>query len=791
MGWGVVKNIDHTIRSNYVNEPTRYWKADASAWYLKGIFLIHTTGKLYKDSGNPTHYRIACSIYVQHVFNRIGGYWEGNSGDGVTVEFNGNQIFQSQITTPLSCWNNNSYSDVHVISLDKDFTIDKAGYLDVIISVYYGGATRIGSPNNVPSSLKPFTSVDGFTGTYTNFIDYEIPDPYKPSTIWLNPNDYTKIARVGVGPWSVHYSYNAGSNKSVPISLAIHDYGATSWGVRWEPVLRNVSGSSSGVWDSYTLGTDRGFTNGNRYRITLVSKGGEALSPSSWNPQEGLIIYTYQEPKINTSLTISRSSQHANQDNKFTISGTNNRAWSSYENEFQTHYRIKKGSDNYTSWINLGNISSWSRTAAEMRSLIPKTYDGLTNTIQFKRYSPSPSWYSSNTASANFTVYYRPQIAIISSNVTYKTNGSSGSNITKGQILNSNSLSQVYVSWTYDTDQAKAGYTQGYRIRLYNKNNSLVKTYYTSSKYISIPKADIPKMQKTYIDITPYYKNDTEDTSNFWYYDGTIASFEFVELVTNLNTPVITYPVNNSNWINKDFRICFTLPEDPDKGNEPGEYRYENIELEINNSYIIKLTDSTATSSDAVSIANAFSAYAANLTYKRNIVIYPNVNGTIPSSTSYKLRIRVKKKYDAISTNNYGWSNWSDYCNITVTEPSYSIVEKDIIRASHFNNMKSTINRIRNTYGVTWSNAPTDAIVGNTIIQRSQYNYEVLFNQLVLTKNKVNTFTTFDNTKPKFDINDSLPETFTPIEEYITNLAEEDIGRNYIQIAYDRCKLLK
>ena len=194
------------------------------------------------------------------------------------------------------------------------------------------------------------------------------------------------------------------------------------------------------MWDSYTLGTDRGFTNGNRYRITLVSNGGEALSPSSENPQEGLIIYTYQEPQINTSLTISRSSQHANQDNKFTISGTNNRAWSSYENEFQTHYRIKKGSDSYTSWINLGNITSLSRTAAEMRSLIPKAYDGLTNTIQFKRYSPTPSWYSSNTASADFIVYYRPRIAITSSNVAYKTNSSSGSNITKGQILNSNSI---------------------------------------------------------------------------------------------------------------------------------------------------------------------------------------------------------------------------------------------------------------------------------------------------------------------------------------------------------------
>ena len=100
-----------------------------------------------------------------------------------------------------------------------------------------------------------------------------VASAYTPSSIWLNPNDYTKIARVGVGPWSVHYSYNAGSNSNVPISLAIHDYNKTSWGVRWEPVLRYVNGSSDGVWDNYTLQSAQGFANGSRYRITLVSKG--------------------------------------------------------------------------------------------------------------------------------------------------------------------------------------------------------------------------------------------------------------------------------------------------------------------------------------------------------------------------------------------------------------------------------------------------------------------------------------------------------------------------------------
>ena len=123
-----------------------------------------------------------------------------------------------------------------------------------------------------------------YHGTWWDTVYYPAYNPYTASSIWLNPNDYTKIAKIqntsatGSGKqWGIHYSYNSGSNSNCPISLAIHDYNATFWGVRWEPVLRYVTGSSSGVWDYFNLGTDKGFSDGSRYRMTLVSKGRRSL----------------------------------------------------------------------------------------------------------------------------------------------------------------------------------------------------------------------------------------------------------------------------------------------------------------------------------------------------------------------------------------------------------------------------------------------------------------------------------------------------------------------------------
>lgn len=636
-------------------------------------------------------------------------------------------------------------------------------------------------------------SIGTWSGRGIYLDEFNTSSPYTPSSIWLNPNDYTKIGKVDSSSWSVHYSYNAGSNSNVPISLAIHDYDKTSWGVRWEPVIRYINGSSDGVWDSVTLGSAQGFGHGKRYRFTLVSKGGEALSPSSWNPQDGLVTYTYQKPSINTGLTRSRATQHANQDNSFSISGTNNRAWSSYENEFQTHYRIKRGSADYTGWTNLGNITSWSRTAAEMRSLVPKANDGQTITLQMKRYSPSSSWYSDNTASNTFTVYYRPRVGI--SSASYRKNNSSGTTVAgNNYVIDDSSLTGVYLSWSYDTGVADAGYTQGYRIRLYDANQTLKKTYYTTAKNYTIPKADIPRIQQTYIDITPYYANDTTNTANYWYYNGTISKINFVRVVANIATPTITYPINNSDWINNKFRIAFTLPEDPDYGVQSGTYLYDNIEVMINGNYTIRMTDSTGQTSSGTCVKNTacFSTGLNGLTYKRNIVLCPGLISGFPDTSSYTIKVRVRKKYGTSSNNN--WSSWSNTVTVKRTLINIPNYEGQFILASHYNYMKSTINRMRNTYNISWSNAPADAVVDSTKITYDRYSYNNVLYVLNDIKNRINSYTTFDQTACKFDSGDSLPTSFTVKQEYITNQETETTplaGANYLVTILNRCNLLK
>ena len=618
-------------------------------------------------------------------------------------------------------------------------------------------------------------------GTYGNpcnvgYVDVEVASvsvdkAYTASSIWLNPNDYTKIAKVqdssttGSGKqWGVHYSYNAGSNTDCPISLAIQDYNNTSWSVRWEPILRYVNGSSDGVWDYYNLGTDKGFTDGNRYRITLVSKGGEALSPNSWDPRQGLTIYTYKIPTINDSITISRTSQNANQDNKFTISGTNDRAWSDYEQPFQTRYRIKRGSADYTGWTNVGNITSWSRSDE-----------------------------SSNKPTQDFVVYYRPRVGIGSSDVSYKD--TSNNNIPKGKIIAKHKLTDITVTWNYDTNRDVAGYTQGYRVRLYNNANTVVKTYYTTSKSYKIPANDIPSNGlMTYVDITPYYANDSSDPNSYWYYNGTIEKMNFVIVMNKLAKPVITYPINNSNWINDDFRICFQLPTDPDYASVSGTYKYDNIEFEINGT-AYKFTqvsgDTQTTNHTLISYDYTFSSLLNDLTYQKKITIWPNANNITKNST-YAIRVRVKKPYNATADTDWGWSDWSDKVTIVKVVPSYSVSKGDFIMATHYNTVRDAVNNAKNTYGITGS-VPDKVTSKVTIILQNQYKYANIFQRIVETKNVVNNYAPVHTSlvKVKFDYQDRIITSFTTTDEWVTALKDDTNGKNYMKYIFDNVTLLK
>ena len=744
------------------------------------------------DNGNTLTYRIYTQIALYVTSHVMNGYsakytWTIN-GSSITVNIkNGNDFWNSgpddypasqdavgHYTTTTE-WgsvgpiHSYTYSDIYgsnttPVWYSNDITFNKTedGKVDVRLSYTTdGGSSVLG----VPSSLK--LKIPG--GSYT--IDTGRTSYTAPT---FSVNNYTQIGKIDSTNYNVNYTINKGSDNIQALNICLLDYHRSSWSTKWE---KSLSRNSSGTFnDTYQLTSGNGFTSGNRYSMKMYLYDGttEILRPGSgFKTSDAATIYTYQEPKINTSITIANNPQNANMSNTFTLSGINNRKWTSFEAEFQTHYRIKKGSAAYTSWANLGNVSSWTRSASQMRSLIPKTYDTDPIIIQFRRYNSSASWYSDNTAQGTFYVYYRPRVGIGSA--SYRKNNSSGSTISANSwVIDDSSLSSIYVSWSYNTSIANAGYTQGYRIRLYNSSGNVVKTYYTANKYYNIPKADIPRLQQTYIDITPYFQNDTTNTANYWYYNGTITRLNFIKIQGNLAKPVIEYPVNNSNWINSQFRIAFKLPSDPDYSAASGTYRYRALQIQINNQIFNIAEDSSI-----------FNKTLNNLGYQEAVVCCPYNSNQLTISTNYSIKVRVQKNYGT-----YQWSSWSDTKNIKITSiqiPSYT---NQIILASHYNYMRDTITRMINTYAVSWPNDPKAASKG-IIIDKDRYSYSNVLNRLTEIKNKINNYADFDNIENKFDSNNQLPTSFTVKEEIITDQEIESNGANYLITILNRCKLLQ
>lgn len=612
---------------------------------------------------------------------------------------------------------------------------------------------------------------------------------YTAPDYWMNWVD--GIHRVEE-TYNYSYKINGGTNGLNWVDLRLPGGNPDKWAIG--------TGKGDDIRGSFVPRYSQGYGDGRTYDIYIAFDDGAGEKHTNH-----LQWRTYQKPSFNNSLSIKTTPCSAANSNEFYFGGENDRAHGdAYEQNFQTRWRISRNGGAYTGWTSLGNLKSkWTRTAAEMRALVPKSYDGQTCTLQMERYSPSANWESDNKPTVSFVVYYRPRAGVTCSNISLKKNGPSGGTITKGDlIINDSSLTGIYVTWNYDTTLTNAGYTQGYRIRIYNTGGGVVKTYYTTSKSYTVPKADIPKMQDTYIDVTPYFGNDQPSNANssyagnYWYYNSP-TKCDFVVMAARLAKPQITYPVNNSEWINNRFRVCFQLPTDPDKGSELETYHYEDIELQINGNYTYRLTSNPqamTTTGNCYQSAGVFSALSSNLTYQRKIVAAPCLGTNFPTTpTTYTIRVRVKKKY---TTSKKNWSEWSNTVTVKVKPAVFNPSRGDTIYASHYNNAKKTIDRVRKTYSVAWSNQPANVVAKQTKILRTQYPYSNWYDRIVATKKQVNNYATFDSGRStvKFDHVNAIIENFTQYIELVTAASNENksdaSGRNYMKIVYDRCNRL-
>lgn len=624
----------------------------------------------------------------------------------------------------------------------------------------------------------------GFGDVTVYSENVHVNDPYSPPgyDIW----SATQIVKVDRDKVDVNYKIDGGTN-GLDWVIARVD------GVKDFNASKNKGGS---LWTSFYPTWGDGFRHGSSYNVRIRFSDNHAEYQTGHKT-----FYTYQEPKL-TGVSVSPSSANAqNQSITFTQSGINDRAWSTLEQQFYTlAHCTAGGSDVGNGWTQVGTVgnnASFTLNGASLRGFVPKAYDNQTVTMHVKRRNSSANWESAEQT-CTFKVIYRPQKGVTCANTSYKKNNSFGAAVGKGAlVINDNTTTGIHISWNYDTTTSDAGYTQGYRIRLYNTSKVVVKTYYTSSKNYTIPKADIPKMQNTYIDITPYFANDQSSVAssavagNYWYFANPVKC-DFVVLATKLSKPTITYPVEGSEWINTKFRVCFQLPSDGDKGAELETYHYEDIEVSVNGKVFRMTSNPEGLTSGGVQAAGAFSSTASNLTYTKKIVVAPFKASNFPTASTYQIRVRVKKKYTTVKNN---WSPWSDVRTFRVKTATFTPAVGDIIYASHYNDSKKVIDRVRKTYSVAWNTKPSDVARGTEIL-RTQYPYTNLYSIIVDTKKKVNNYATFDSsqTSVKFDSTNAIQENFTQYVELVTAASNESksdgSGRNYMRIVYDRCNKL-
>lgn len=560
-------------------------------------------------------------------------------------------------------------------------------------------------------------------------------------------------------------------------------------------------------------------------------------------------MYTYSRPTL-SSISLSKNVISAfgnNNDNKITITlnGGNNRAHS-VENNFRTGIW-----SNYASKYNIDvetTSQTYTLTNSDIKALSPDTRTNanvgyVDTTIHVTRRNLGISGgnpgngslvYETEEKTATYRVYYKPTKTLNTSGsdiLYYKVeNNIQGNGIEAGttwllpNTYNIGNMTGINVRLKYSkTDDA--GVLSGYKIELLLPNDGTHGTDYvwyttywftTDEDYTGLLKyADIKKgINGNRIRITPFYRPSNVGSSEydkFWY--GPSVTKNFVDIVWQLDNPVIDCPLTGTTWHNNSFRILFKLPNDKDLNDiqthyGANTYRYQEIQVRINN-VITNLGNNVYMNAQNNwnSVTNITNA---RLTFKRAIIINPKSISTFPENGPFTISLRVRKAYGQ-NSNFDGWSNWSSDIVVYRQDVSNTNVSKgQLILASHYMNVQSAFNRSVACYAKTNSDnkdfvvktsidrVKGDIIRGPDLPSKSIMEYVFEFNDLHNLKNKINSYGTFDTDKDrnsvKLDSSNKLLSNFTPSQEYIT--AEKDqttglVGRNYMKYMCDELNNLK
>lgn len=347
----------------------------------------------------------------------------------------------------------------------------------------------------------------------------------------------------------------------------------------------------------------------------------------------------------------------------------------------------------------------------------------------------------------------------------------------------------ITVEWSYPNTAGAAGVVNGYKLRIYsdsglttqvgsdidvpvtNAGSGASKTINTASQ--------LKRGVTNYIKIVPYYNKPSGGIIE----GTTYASMTLVKPISRINTPVISYPVNETKWHNRDFRVLLELPKDDDFEQIKSDY-----DLKSDSAYKYGCVEVTITANGknyVYSTANdtkaAFST--TNMYHKRKIAIYPNYKGDLPASaTTFKISIRVKKNYyDTSDTVAWSKPGTATVYVETVSRKTF-VAGQTEIKQTHYDYVHQASKRLNSVYPITAVHS--DNIYKNVGSQIDTKEYNGISSTIRAIQTNINNYCTYDNTNIK--LNNTI-SALNGVKEFITaNDIDNTIsGRNYMNILVD------
>lgn len=762
---------------------------------LNPVRMHYSSGVEYGDGwhGYPGMYAGGSVTFTRNAVTDATVYFSGNIS---TTMYGGNtgnwydypityklfvgEVAQTQYSGTIFNYASSNYDyNTHSVSISGFFTLDN-NVTDVTIVFY----CNYGNVEGGCDSGTPSTTTFKLPAGELNYNPYTLPTIKSYDTI-------TPIGTIDSSTWTATYSIEAGTGaniKEVGIDLIRNINGQ-------DRVIQSHSFGTNTTRGTFTIKTAQYVTDGLDYNTRLYVY-------DDHNPQglvqgsEWKLTRTYRTPIINTTtLSNTNFSGFGN----VTLSWmTNARRWNLNPEELPFQTYIKFGTDN--NWFLSTNSNpvgpnNSNETSLQTQTITKSIIDShfsvdqrcqeVVNTnIQVRRNNPSSGVNAdSNTIqiSVQFAPKYKPnQINYWDYNSSSSNNR--GNSINPGSICYLDEHPQIVIDWSIPNNIDR-GVIDGYELYIYRDNsytdkyktftvnvgdsNGLVTDLY-GQKVVNI-RTDLVRGQMNYVGVKAFYINPKGEKMY-----GPELQKQFILPVGKLCKPVISYPVNNSQWHNKNFRILFELPQDDD---------YDVLDEYIQN-------DTYEYKEIVVAINNVEYKYSGNpnifsinkMGYKYKVCVNPSIISSFGDTDVYRITIKVQK--------NYFVNIWSETSNTVILNKlpvNRQNLQKDmLVLDTHYKYVQQSSIRLYNTYPI--NKLPVDNMDQNKGDIICAKHYQAIFDTILTIQNGVNNWARYDTGKDKCKFEQTI-DKFSGTNKATTDIitAQDDErptrkGRNYFNI---------